>query len=126
MTSQKVQDAAADKFRKHDKFTKKDKGTNITGKETLEVEDDETEAAADGDDNGSDDEGSTDSEGVGDKHTRGRDRKTRHLKSLVYTSTSFVVIRDKEQNVVQQKCCIISECTGKACGTTVDYVHVLM
>ena len=43
MTEQKVQDDASDKFRKHDKFTKKDKGTNITGKETLEVEDDETE-----------------------------------------------------------------------------------
>jgi hypothetical protein len=42
----------------------------------------------DGDDNGSDDEGSTDS----------------------------VSIRDKQQNVVQTKCCIISECTGKTCG----------
>jgi hypothetical protein len=48
LTAQKVQDAAADKFRKHDKFTKKDKGTNNTVKETLEVEDDETEAGADG------------------------------------------------------------------------------
>jgi hypothetical protein len=77
-----------DKFRKHDKFTKKTKGTNSTSKETLEVEDDESEAAVDGDDNGSDDEGSTDCEGVGDKRTRGRDHKTRHLKSLVYTSNS--------------------------------------
>ena len=42
-----------DKFRKHDKFTKKDKVTNNTDKETLEVEDDEPEAATDGDDNGS-------------------------------------------------------------------------
>ena len=50
-TAQKNQDAAADKFRKHDKMTKKTKGTNSTGKETLEVEDDEAEAAADGDDN---------------------------------------------------------------------------
>ena len=58
------------------------------------------ESASDGDDNGSDDEGSTVSEGVGDKRTRGRDRKTRHLKSLVYTSNSFVTIRDKQQNVV--------------------------
>ena len=46
-TAQKIQDAAADKFRKHDKMTKKTKGTNSTGKETLEVEDDEAEAAAD-------------------------------------------------------------------------------
>ena len=94
--------------------------SNNTDKETLEVEDDEAEAAADGDDNASDDEGSTDSDGVGDKRTRGRDHKTRHLKSLVYTSNSFVTIRDKQQNVVQAKCCIISDCTGKACGTTVD------
>ncbi len=120
MTEQKVQDAVEDKFRKHDKFTKKTKGTNITGKETLEVEDDEAEAAADGDDNGSDDEGSTGSEGVGDKRTHGRDHKLRHLKRLVYTSNSFVAIHDKQQNVVEAKCCIISECTGKACGTTVD------
>ena len=89
-TAQKKQDAAADKFRKHDKMTKKTKGTNSTGKETLEVEDDEAEAAADGDDNASDDEASTGSEGVGDKRTRGRDRKTRHLKSLVYTSNSYL------------------------------------
>ncbi len=89
-TAQKIQDAAADKFRKHDKLTKKTKGTNSTGKETLEVEDDEAEAAADGDDNASDDEASTGSEGVGDKRTRGRDRKTRHLKSLVYTSNSYL------------------------------------
>jgi hypothetical protein len=56
--------------------------------------------------NGSDDEGSTDSEGVGDKHTRGRDLKTRHLKRLVYTSNSFVSIHDKQQNVAQTKCYI--------------------
>ena len=105
-------------------MTKKTKGTNSTDKETLEVEDDEAEAAADGDDNASDDEGSTDSDGVGDKRTRGRDHKTRHLKSLVYTSNSFVAIRDKQQNVVQAKCCIISECTGKACGTTVDILQI--
>ncbi len=40
------------------------------------------------------------SEGAVDKSTRGRDRKTRHLKqfkSVVYTSNYFVVIRDKEQ-----------------------------
>ena len=122
MTAQKVQDVAADQFRKNDKFTKKTKGTDNTPGQTLhqEVEQDEEEAAADGDDHGSDDEGSTDSEGVGDKHTRGRDLKTRHLKTLVYTSNSFVVIRDTEQNVVQGKCYIIIECTGKACGTTVD------
>ena len=98
---QKVQDDTTDKFRKHDKFTKKTKGTNSTDKETLEVEDDESETAADRDDNGSDDEGSTDSEGIGDKHTRGRDRKTRHLKSLVYTSNSFVTI----QRTVGRACC---------------------
>ena len=87
-----------------------------------EVEQDETEAAADGDDNGCDDEVSTGSEGVservGEKSTRGRDRKTRHLKSVVYTSNSSVSIHDKEQNVVQAKCCIMLESTGKACGTT--------
>ena len=94
MTEQKVQDDAVDKFRKNDKFTKKSKGTNNTGKETLEVEDDETESAADGDD----------------------------LKSLVYTSNSFVDIRDKQQNVVQAKC--YSECTGKSCGTTVDFFPI--
>jgi len=97
-------------------LTKKTKGTNNTGKETLEVEDDETEAAADGDDNASDDEESTGSEGVGDKRTRGRDRKTRHLKSLVYTSNSFVTIRDKQQKVVEAKCCIITECTSGSPG----------
>ena len=71
MTAQKVQDAAADQFSKHDKVTKKTKGTNSTGKETLDqqVPDDEAEAAADGDDNASDDEASTGSEGVGDKRT---------------------------------------------------------
>ena len=55
-----------------------------------------------------------------EKRTRGRDRKARHLKSVVYTSNSFVAIRDKEQNVVQAKCCIMLESTGKACGTTVE------
>jgi hypothetical protein len=39
---------------------------------------------------------------------------------VVYTSNSFVAIRDKEQNVVQAKCCIMLESTGKACGTTVE------
>ena len=42
---------------------------------------------------------------------------------LVYTSNSFVAIRDKQQNVVQAKCCIIRECTGKTCGTTVDILQ---
>ena len=112
MTTQKVQDVAADQFRKNDKFTKKAKGTDNTSRQTLhqEVEQDEAEAAADGDDNGCDDEVSTGSEGVsegvGEKRTRGRDRKDRNLKSVVYTSNSFVTIRDKEQNVVQAKCCI--------------------
>ena len=89
-----------------------------------EVEQDESEASTDGDDNGCHDEVSTDSEGVsegvGEKCTRGLDRKVRHLKSVVYTSNSFVTIRDKEQNVVQAKCCIMLESTGKACGTTVE------
>jgi hypothetical protein len=31
-----------------------------------------------------------------------------------------VAIRDKEQNVVQAKCCIMLESTGKARGTTVE------
>ena len=112
MTAPKVQDVATDQFRKNDKFTKKTKGTDNTSRQTLhqEVEQDEEEAAADGDDNGCDDEVSTVSEGVsegvGEKSTRGRDRKTRHLKSVVYTSNSFVAIRVKEQNVVQAKCCI--------------------
>ena len=125
-TAQKVQDVATDQFRKNDKFTKKAKGTDNTSRQTLhqEVEQDEAEAAADGDDNGCDDEVSTGSEGVsegvGEKRTRGRDRKARHLKSVVYTSNSFVAIRDKEQNVVQAKCCIMLESTGKACGTTVE------
>ncbi len=44
--------------------------------------------------------GSGTGEGVGDKHTRGRERKTRHLKSFVYTSNSFVTIRDGQQNMV--------------------------
>ena len=60
----------------------------MTSQKVQEVEDDEAESASDGDDNGSDDEG----------------------------STSFVTIRDKQYNVVQTKCCIISECTGKACN----------
>ena len=66
MTAQKVQDVAADQFRKNDKFTKKAKGTDNTSRQTLhqEVEQDEAEAAADGDDNGCDDEVSTGSEGV--------------------------------------------------------------
>ena len=49
----------------------------------------------------------------------GRGRKTCHLKSFVYTSNSFVAIRDGQQNVVQAKFYII-ECTGKAFGTTVE------
>jgi hypothetical protein len=127
MTEQKVQDVAADQFRKNDKFTKKVKGTDNTSRQTLhqEVEQDETETAADGDDNGCDDEVSTDSEGVSEgvaeKHTRGRDWMVRHLKRVVvYTSNSFVDICDKEQNVVQAKCCIMLESTGKTCGTTVE------
>ena len=53
MTDQKVQDTGPDKFRKHDKFKKKIKGMNRTVKEIweMEVEDDETEAVTDGDDN---------------------------------------------------------------------------
>jgi hypothetical protein len=53
MTAQKVQDVAADQFRKNDKFTKKAKGTDNTSRQTLhqEVEQDEAEAAADGDEN---------------------------------------------------------------------------
>jgi hypothetical protein len=48
MTAQKVQDVAADQFRKNDKFTKKAKGTDNTSRQTLhqEVEQDEAEAAA--------------------------------------------------------------------------------
>ena len=67
----------------------------------------------DGDDNGPDssDQGTNTSEGVGDKNTHGRDHETRHLKNLVYTSNSFVDIHDKEQNVVQGNCCIISDVT---------------
>ena len=58
VTEQKVQDVAADQFRKNDKFTKKTKGTDNTAGQTLhqEVEQDETEAAADGHDNGCDNE----------------------------------------------------------------------
>jgi len=127
MTAQKVQDVAADQFRKNDKFTKKAKGTDNTSRQTLhqEVEQDEAEAAADGDvNNGCDDEVSTGSEGVsegvGEKRTRGRDRKARHLKSVVYTSNSFVPIRDGQQNVVQAKCCII-DC--KVYGMTVEIIQ---
>ena len=96
MTAQKVQDAAADQVRKKDEFTKKAKGTDNTAGQTFhqEVEEDEEEAAADGDEDGCDDEVSTGSEGVsegvGEKRTRGRDRKACHLKSVVYTSNSFV------------------------------------
>jgi hypothetical protein len=104
LTAQKVQDAAEDKFRKHDKFTKKTKGTNNTGKETLEVEDDETEAATDEDDNGSDDEGSTVSEGVGDKLTHGRDRKNRHLKSQSVASS--VSVMGKTGTTVDINCAV--------------------
>ena len=54
----------------------------------------------------SDDQGST-GEGVGEKCARDfllrrlqrRERKTRHLKSVVYTSNSFVAIRDGERGV---------------------------
>ena len=68
---------------------KKTKGTDNTTGQTLhqEVEQDETEDATDGDDSGCDD-------------PHGRDRKTRHLKSVAYTSNSFVSIHDKEKNVV--------------------------
>ena len=54
-------DAVADQFRKNDKFTKKTKGTDNTAGQTLhqEVEQDEVEAAADGDDNGCDDDSLT-------------------------------------------------------------------
>ncbi len=84
--------------------------------------DDEAETAAEGDENcgvistegvgeSSDDEGST-GEGVGDKRTHGRGRQTSHLKSFVYTSNSFVDIRDGQQNVVQAKCSIV-DCKGQ-------------
>jgi len=74
----------------------------------------------------SDDKGST-CEGVGEKmrsdfllcRLQRRKRKTRHLNSVVYTSNSFVAIRDGQQNVVQAKCCIIGS-KGKACGMTVE------
>jgi hypothetical protein len=54
MTVQKVQHVATDQFRKNDKFTKKAKETDNTSRQTLhqEVEQDETEAEIDGDDNG--------------------------------------------------------------------------
>ena len=87
-----------DRSGKNDKFTKKTKGTDNTVGQTFhqEVEQDETEAAADGDDNGCDDEVSTVSEGVsegvGEKRTRGRDRKTRHLKSVVYHQKKMLII----------------------------------
>ena len=81
-----------DKYRK-DKLRKKTKGTKSTDKETLDqdVSDDDEETTVDGNKNGgvtgaegteesSDDEVSTGSEGVGDKRTRERGSKTRHLK----------------------------------------------
>jgi hypothetical protein len=88
MTPQKVQDVAVDQFRKNDKFTKKTKGTDNTSRQTLhqEVEQDEEEAASDGDDNGCDDEVSTVSEGVSE------------------------VIRDKEQNVVRRAARALRAC----------------
>ena len=105
MTAQKVQDVVSDQFRKNDKFTKKTKGTDNTSRQTLH----EVSTGSEGV-----------SEGVVEKRTPGRDRKDRHLKTVVYTSNSFVAIRDKEQNVVQAKCCIMLESTGKVCGTTVE------
>ncbi len=50
LTVQKLQDDAVDNFRKHDKLTKKTKGTDSTGKKTLdqEVQDYETETTSDG------------------------------------------------------------------------------
>ena len=64
----------------------------------------------------SDDQGST-GEGVSEKCARDfllrrlqrRERKTRHLKSVVYTSNSFVSIRDGQQNVLQAKCCSVDD-----------------
>ena len=50
MTVQKTQDVVVDQFRKNDKFTEKDQTLH------QEVEQDETKAATDGDDNGCDDE----------------------------------------------------------------------
>ncbi len=93
-------------------------------------------AAADGDENGgvigaegagesSHDEWSTGEGPVSvDKRTRGRGRTTEtlHLKTFVYTSSSFVAICDGQQNVVQSKCCII-DCTGKACGMTMEIIQ---
>jgi hypothetical protein len=35
-----------------------------------------------------------------------------------------VAIRDKEQNVVQAKCCIMLEITGKTCGTTLEIPQI--
>ena len=72
MTTQKVQDDAADKFRNDDKSLQLSKKSKDTGKETLdhEVPNDKAETVADGDENGGvigaegagesfDDEGST-------------------------------------------------------------------
>ena len=70
----------------------------------------------------SDDPGST-GEGVGEKRSHGRERKARHLKSVVYTSNSFMPIRDGQQNVVQAKCCIIGA-AGKPWGMTVEVVQI--
>ena len=126
MTAQKVQDAAADKFRKDDKLRKKAKEKKSTGKEILDqdVADDEAEAAADGDENGgvvgaegagesSDDEGST-GEGVGDKHIHGRgDSSSQELRIHFKLFPGY---SRRTQNAVQGKCCII-DCTGKVCGT---------
>ncbi len=92
MTTQKVQDVAAHQFRKNDEFTKKAKGTDNTSRQTLyqEVEQDEAEAAADGDDNGCDDEVSTGSEGVSEgvveKRTRGHHWCCPHRAYSLYRS----------------------------------------
>jgi hypothetical protein len=50
LTVQKLQDDVVDNFRKHDKLTKKTKGTDSTGKKTLdqEVQDYKTETTSDG------------------------------------------------------------------------------
>ena len=54
MTAGKVQNAVADKFRKDDTLSEKAKGKQGIDKETFDqhVTDDETEAEADGDENG--------------------------------------------------------------------------
>ena len=49
-------------------------------------------------------------------------RKTRHLKSVVYNSNSFMSIHDGQQNVVQAKCFIIGS-SGKPSGMTVEVVQ---